>query len=147
VVTATDRFTVTGWQRVLDQVGEGPLVGKLAVDQVYAKYQHERLDLHHPRGGGPKYLEGPLFANHQDYWQQVADALLDAGPEAAMVRVVEGLNTAMSAHAPVDLNNLRKSGSPSVTSNGRLVYERKARQRRLTREELKALRRGRGRRR
>ena len=29
----------------------------------YARYQHENLNLNHPRGGGPKYLENPFNRN------------------------------------------------------------------------------------
>lgn len=146
MVTAPgNRFVSAGYQRVLDQVGEGHLVGHLRVDQVYAKYHHERLDLRHPRGGGPKYLEEPFFANHQDYLQTVADAILDGDPERAMAYAMESLNTAMSSRAPVLYNNLRRSGNPRVFSNGRLVYDRAAWQRRLTRDELRQLRQRRGR--
>lgn len=139
-MAARDRFVNAGYHRVLDQVGEGHLVGKLTVDQVYAKYHHERLDLHHPRGGGPKYLEAPLFANSSDYWQRIAASILDGDPEEAMKWVVEALNSAMSSRAPIQFNNLRRSGNPRVYSNGRLVYDRAAWQHRLTREELRLLR-------
>lgn len=140
-MAARDRFTQTGYKRVLDQVGEGHLVGKLVVDQVYAKYHHERMDLHHPRGGGPKYLYRPLVANYQDYWNRIARAILDGSPEHAMAEVVEALNSAMSSHAPIQFNNLRRSGNPQVFSNGRRVYDRPAWQHRLSREELNELRR------
>lgn len=136
-----DRFVQTGYKRVLDQVGEGRLVGKLRVDQVYAKYHHERLDLHHPRGGGPKYLEAPLFANFQDYLQRIAASILDGDPEDAMAQVMEALNSAMSSRAPIEFNNLRRSGNPRVFSNGSRVYDRAAWQPRLSREELRILRR------
>ena len=135
------RFTKAGWRELLEQVGSGRLSGVVRVDQVYAKYHHERLDLRHPRGGGPKYLERPLFENYQDYLARVARALLDGNPEREMVECMEALNTSMSARAPIEFNNLRRSGNPRVFSQGRKVYDRAAWQRRLSREELRMLRR------
>jgi hypothetical protein len=146
MVAMRDRFTKTGWRRVLDQTGEGLLTGYLKIDQVYAKYHHERLDLVHPRGGGPKYLEGPLFDSYQDYLARVGQAMLSGDPEREMAECMEALNTAMSSRAPIEFNNLRRSGAPRVVSTGRVVYRREAWQRRLTRQELNQLRRGRGRR-
>ncbi len=40
-------------------------VAYVSFDTVYAWRQHEELSWQHPRGGGPKYLEGPLI-EHQD---------------------------------------------------------------------------------
>lgn len=143
---ANDRFTDTGWRRVRDMVGEGKLRGRLLVDQVYAKYQHERLDLRHPRGGGPEYLRRPLMENHSKYLQRLADSVLDGTLEQTMADVVESLNGAMSSAAPVMYNNLRRSGHPQVYSQGTLIYNRPPWQRRLSRDELRILRRRRGRR-
>lgn len=142
-----DRFVDTGWRRVLDQVGQGNLEGQLRVDQVYAQYHHERMDLHHPRGGGPKYLESALYANYSDYLTRVARAFLGGDPENAMAKCMESLDRDMASRAPVEFNNLRKSGNPRVISQGAKVYDRPAKQHRLSREELRALRhRGRRRR-
>lgn len=124
-------------------VGRGHLVGRVVVDQVYAKYQHERLDLKHPRGGGPKYLEGPLFAHYREYLERLAKAVLEGELERTMMDCMEALNGSMSAAAPIDHNNLRRSGSPRVTSDGKLVAYRRPQQRRLSEQELRALRRGR----
>lgn len=144
---ARDRFTQTGWRRVREQVGVGWLTGKLVIDQVYAKYQHERLDLVHPRGGGAKYLENPLNANHGDYLRRVANSFLGGDPAQTMADCMESLNTAMAASAPVELSNLRKSGNPRVFDNGRQVYNRPPWQRRMSEQELRAARRGQRRRR
>lgn len=140
-MTSPGRFTRTGWRRVLDQVGEGHLTGTLTIDQVYAKYQHERTDLVHPRGGGPAYARRPLFANYQDYISRVAKALLDGDPERAMADCMESLNSATAKATPVQFTNLRRSGHPRVYSNGRRVYDRTPWQHRLSREELRVLRR------
>lgn len=136
-----DRFTLAGWRRVLLQVGEGSLVGKLVVDQVYAKYQHERTDLVHPRGGGPGFLRNPFFASYQDYLARVAKAFLDGDPEREMANCMEALNSRVSAASPVLYSNLRRSGNPRVYSRGRKVYDRQPWQRRLSAQELRQVRR------
>ena len=136
-----DRFTKAGWRRVLLQVGEGTLIGKVIVDQVYAKYQHERTDLTHPRGGGPGYLRDPFFASYQDYLARVARAFLDGDPEREMAQCMEALNTRMSAASPVLYSNLRRSGNPRVYSRGRKVYDRAPWQRRMSALELRQVRR------
>jgi hypothetical protein len=145
-MAAEYRFTKSGWRKLLVQVGEGNLTGKLIVDQVYAKYQHERPELVHPRGGMPFYLREPFQARHANYLRRVAKAFLDGDPERAMAECMEDLNGAMSAAAPIQFNNLRRSGNPQVHSRGRKVYDRKPAQRRLSSMELRQLRRGRGRR-
>jgi hypothetical protein len=33
---------------------------EISFNTVYAAYQHEHVELHHPRGGNAKYLEGPV---------------------------------------------------------------------------------------
>lgn len=140
-MAARDRFTGAGWRRVLLQVGEGSLTGKLVVDQVYAKYQHQRTDLVHPRGGGPGFLRDPFLASYQDYLARVARAFLDGDPEQEMAQCMEALNTRVSAATPILFNNLRRSGNPQVFSRGRKVYDRKPWQRRLSKTELRQQRR------
>jgi len=44
----------------------------------YARYQHERLDLHHPHGGQGKYLEQPVLTHGQQAVDTVADHLRQA---------------------------------------------------------------------
>lgn len=41
----------------------------------YSMVQHERLDFNHPRGGGPKYLEGPLNENARRYITNIANRI------------------------------------------------------------------------
>lgn len=138
-------FVREGVRELREKVGAGKLVGKLRVDQIYAKYQHERLDLKHPRGGGPKYLERPLYEHYSDYYKRLARAIPGGDVEHEMVRCMEALDSAMSSAAPIDHNNLRRSGNPRVYSNGRKVYDRAPHQRRMSDRELKLLRRrGRG---
>jgi hypothetical protein len=58
-----------------------------------------------------------------------------------MVAAMEDLaeDGGVATHAPVLWSNLRASGAPSVVSDGVTVYDRPARQHRLSEEELKAL--------
>lgn len=123
-------------------VGSGNLAGSVEVDQVYAQFQHEGLDLKHPNGGQAKYLEEPLYANADSYMERLADAVLEGGLDQAMIQNVENLSGEVEKKAPIDLGNLRESGHPVVTSNGVTVYDRPPIQRRLTEEELKALKSG-----
>jgi hypothetical protein len=130
------------FQAKMDQldaiVGHGEVEGKVIVDQVYAKYQHEGLDLKHPAGGGPKYLGGPLLIQHREYYGRIADRLLDAGPIGPMIANVEDLSLQVFENAPIEFGDLRASGHPSVKDGGAMVYDRAPNCHRLTREELRA---------
>jgi hypothetical protein len=121
------------------RVGHGRLEGSVEVNQVYAHFQHEGLDLKHPHGGQAKYLEEPLYANVNKYMENLAEAVLNGDLDQAMIDNVEDLSGEVEKKAPVDLGNLRESGHPVVTSAGVTVYDRAPVQRRLTEEELKAL--------
>lgn len=125
-------------------VGTEQVTGSVVVDQVYAQYQHEGLDLRHPRGGQAKYLEAPLVEHSGEYWQEIADRVLDEGPVEPMKTVVEDLAGEVEVLAPVDFNNLRRSANPRVFRGETSVYDRPPAQRRLTQQELDDLRRGRG---
>lgn len=124
-------------------VGDGQVTGSVVVDQIYAQYQHEGLDLRHPRGGQAKYLEAPLVEHADQYWQKIADRVLEEGPVEPMKAVVEDLAGEVEVRAPVDFNNLRRSANPRVLRGEAVVYDRPAAQRRLTQQELDDLRRGR----
>lgn len=138
------KFVGEGAQKLRKLVGKGHLVGKLAVDQVYARYQHERLDLKHPRGGYPKYLWLVLITGKGDYLNTLASSVLTDGPANGMKRVVEDQDRKLHRFAPVEFNNLRNSGNPQVFDNGAKVYDRPARQPRMSEEQLRAQRRRRG---
>lgn len=122
-----------------ERVGHGTLRGTVKVDQVYAHVQHEDLTYQHPRGGGPKYLEGPLHEQHRDYLERVARATLgEEGPDPAMADAMESLSGEVSRKAPVEFGDLRESGHPSVTSDGEVVYDRPPETPRLTDEQLRS---------
>lgn len=124
-----------------EMVGSGDLTGMVEVDQRYAAIQHNSLDFRHPRGGQALYLSQPLMTHRDRYLQHYADRVLSDGGEGAMAENMEDLaeEGGVATHAPVLYSNLRASGHPSVTSDGKTVYDRPPRQRRLTDEELKAI--------
>lgn len=119
-------------------VGDGTLRGAVEVDQVYAQYQHEGLDLRHPRGGQAKYLEQPLYAHHRDYVQALADNVLRGSLVAAMEDNMEDLAGEVYDLAPREFHDLRASGHPTVSSGGTIVYDRPPMVARLTVAQLKA---------
>jgi hypothetical protein len=133
-----------------DLVGRGPLVGTVNVDQVYAAVQHEGywvsgpLAGHHIHRGRLKYLEGPLLGHASQYMGEIADRLLSEGPDDAMIDNVKNLVTQVLVNAPVELDNLRRSASGRVTSDGDTIFDQPAEVPRLSREELRAERAGRG---
>lgn len=120
------------------QVGDGHLTGHVVVDQVYAKYQHEGLDLKHPRGGHALYLTEPLFTNRNDYFEDLARTALDDGGKSGMISAMEHLAGEVADQAPVLWGDLRRSGHPFVDDNGVRMYDRAPLARRLTEEELRA---------
>lgn len=114
------------------------LTGTCEVDQIYAHRQHERLDLHHPRGGQAKFLEAPLFAHFRDYLDDYARTVLHDGGQPAMKRSMEHLSDQVEVTAPREWGDLMKSGRPQVTLGGRTVYDRAPKAARLTAAELAA---------
>lgn len=125
-------------RRLLDDThsGTGLLRGSVTVDQVYAHYQHERMDLHHPRGGGPKYLERPLFDHFGVWYENIARSYLDDGGERAMRYAMEDLSDLAEQAAPWEFGDLIHSGHPQVTRGLRDVYDRPPKRHRLTEAEL-----------
>jgi hypothetical protein len=119
------------------QVGNGTIVASVVVDQVYAHYQHEHLDFHHPRGGTAKYLEGPLYEHYRDYLEWYARDVLTDGGVKAMERAAEHLSDQVELTAPREWGDLGKSGHPTVTRDGRTVYDRAPKVNRLTEDELR----------
>lgn len=120
-------------------MGTGSLVGKVTVDQVYAKYQHERLDLRHPGGGQAKYLSTPLKRGAARFFQRVADTVTTGAgttPAGAMSRNAEDLSSDLYAYAPFEFGDLKASGHPQVFDQGRRVYDRRPLRERLSKDEL-----------
>lgn len=125
-------------------VGIGDLVVKVEMDQVYAKYQHERTDLRHPRGGEAGYLRNALHMNQGEYLQHLANRLLTADGSdlvSGAVDVARQLSRQGEQRAPVEFVNLRRSGHPTVTDNGAVVFDEPPAVPRLSEEQLRAQRR------
>jgi hypothetical protein len=123
---------------LIQQVGSGHLVGKVEVDQIYAHYQHEDLTLKHPRGGGARYLQLPLFENKDQYLDWLAKfALEEHGVVRGMEYAMEHLSAQVEQRAPILFANLRHSGHPSVQDNEVVVYDRPPIARRLTEQEIR----------
>jgi hypothetical protein len=114
------------------------ITATVVVDQRYSQRQHEDLSYRHPRGGSAKFLEKPLFDHYRDYLGDYAKTVLRDGGQKAMQRSAEHLSDQVELTAPVDFNDLRRSGHPSVALGERTVYDRQPKQRRLTDEELRA---------
>lgn len=131
-----------------EMVGDGDLVGKLEVDQVYAAAQHEggwatgpnagvRIR-NHPRGGGDHFLSQPLVKNAPEMMQHLARNTLEPnGLRQAMADNMEDLSEEVEDRAPREFDDLRHSGHPTVTDNGRKAYDRPPKRPRLSRSALK----------
>lgn len=121
-------------------VGKGRISGSVEVDQVYAHYQHERMDLRHPRGGGPGYLRNPLFQRAREFIQRVGSRFDDGrvGMDEAMGWAMEQLCVEVMVNAPVEFSDLKFSGHPKVIDDGQTMYDRAPIIARLSDEQIKA---------
>lgn len=120
-------------------VGEGPLTAAVEVDQVYAHYQHQGLEFKHPRGGQALYLQEPWLRNTDHAMQTLADGVLkpDGLHEAARQIALDGV-TMVREHAPVEFDNLRRSGHATVTDNGAVIFDQPPEVPRLPEDALDA---------
>ena len=140
VVAKTGTFIRYGIPELQRRVGEGTLRGLVVLDQVYAKYQHERMDLRHPRGGQAKFMELTIAIRSSVWMGWLAEATLDGDLVRVMADCMEDLDDMMKVLIPTELGVLKNSGNPRVLDEFRMVYNRPARWRRLTDSELNALR-------
>lgn len=116
------------------------LTGHVEVNQVYAHYQHEHPEFHHPDGGGAFYLKEPLYVKVGDYLARLGrGAVTKRGGELrkAMIDNMEALSREVYDRAPWEFGDLRASGHPSVEENGHIVYDRPPNVHRLSEEELR----------
>lgn len=128
-----------------DIVGTGKLALKVVVDQAYAKFQHESPDLHHPHGGGYKYLTKALVQEHRGIYRGLArDAYRRRGLVSAMTVGAEKVAKGVYKNTPRLFSDLRNSAAPSVKDRGRFVYQRPPVVKRLSQSQLKAKDRARG---
>lgn len=132
------------WRQRLEvlerNVGRGALIGGYTVDQRYAAYQHVHEGLNHPRGGGPRYVSIPLEARHREWYRGIASGLLDGSAPARMAEAMDDLDGQVRVLAPVDENDLRRSGAYTVTDDGAAVIQRAAEVPRMSDAELRAKR-------
>lgn len=113
--------------------------GRVEVDQVYAHYQHEHPEFHHPDGGGAFYLRDPLLGKGRRYLEQIAHNAIGPhglGIRQAMIDAMEDLSLEVYMRAPWEFGDLRASGHPVVEEDGLPVYDRKPNCARLDPEEL-----------
>lgn len=100
---------------------------------------HEGLDLNHERGGQAKFLEAPTVGGASEHMATLAKTVLEpGGPADGMREVVDGLSGKVGELAPVEFDDLRRSGHPSVEDDGVVVYDKPPEVPRLSEEELKA---------
>lgn len=122
----------------------GTLQGKVVVDQIYAQNQHENLSFKHP-GGGPKFLTKALFQQMNKTMQSLANNFPSGNQNQAMAQGMERVSKGVYNNAPREFQDLRNSGAPSVKERGKYTYRRDPVVRRLTKAQLKAKDRARGR--
>ena len=111
--------------------------GHLAVDQVYAHYQHAHLEFNHPDGGEAMYLSTPLFTRYRDFYDHLAKQVFHGELVEGMTEVTEELSHEVYVRAPWEFGDLRASGHPFVEADGETVYDRQPNRGRLSAEELK----------
>ena len=119
-------------------LADGRLSGSVTVDQLYAHFQHEHPEFHHPRGGKAFYLQAPLFERYRHYLDDVARTMLDDGGREAMGRAMEDLSAQVEVHAPREWGDLHRSGHPQVHLGQRTVYDRAPHAVRVPAEVLRA---------
>lgn len=127
---------VEGITALIKKTGER-YTGRVEVDQVYAHYQHEHPEFHHPDGGQAFYLSQPLAMKRQHYYGKIGAAAVHGGLDKAMIEIVEDLSLEVYNRAPWEFGDLRASGHPIVEKDGQVIYDRAPMCRRLDAEELK----------
>lgn len=130
--------TFTGRVDTLIRETEGRWAAHIEVNQVYAHYQEVHPEFHHPDGGQAFYVRDTVYLG--DWMRQLADGLIDSygvGLNPGLRAVAEGMARGVYLRAPWEFNDLRKSGKPSVTRSGAVVWERPPDIGRLSEEQLK----------
>lgn len=123
-----------------EAVGDGDLVMTCVVDQRYAEVQERHREFHHPRGGKAGYLGDHVLASQGAYCQKLADHAVTeegSGLHGAAEDVAKDMAAGVKRFAPVEFNDLRKSGHPSVTDSGHVVFDQPPEVPRLSDEQLR----------
>lgn len=113
------------------------IMGSVTVDQIYAHYQHEHLEFHHPRGGRAKFLQIPLLRHFRAYIDSYARDVLRNGGQDSMKHSMEHLSDQVELEAPREWGDLMRSGHPEVHQMGHYNYDRPPKVHRLTEAELR----------
>lgn len=124
-------------RELADLIGSGKMVARVEVDQVYAKYQHERLDLKHPSGGKAMFLRDPLYSTAPDSLHHLASRLLLEGPLPGMQHAAEAVANGVREQAPIEFGDLKNSSHVTVEDSGVIVHDRPPVAGRLTPGELR----------
>lgn len=95
------------------------------------------MDLNHPHGGQAKFLETALHTGA--YFQEIADTVLEGGAVDGMINAVEKLDNDSAQLTPKEATVLARSGHPTVTDDGAVVYDRAPEVPRLSEDELRAI--------
>ena len=121
-----------------DMVGHGDLVGEFAVEKVYAAVQHEGQwadymgrfgpkEIRRHTNGRPvpsKFVEAPLKANYLDYYQNLADGVLDGTLVERMKENAEDQDDQLQVYAPEDSGDLKRAGSCKVFDGGEIAHSK-----------------------
>lgn len=97
------------------------------------------MDLRHPNGGQAKFLETALHTHANTYLETIAAQILEGGAVEAMTDAVEQLDDDSASLTPKEATVLARSGHPTVTDNGAVVYDRAPEVPRLSEAELRAI--------
>lgn len=129
-----------GVRELIENIGGGGKIeAKVVVDQIYAKYQHESLDLRHPQGGKAKFLEDPNTRIAPRSLERIAATLFqDGGVRRGMIDHATDVVAGVAEEAPVELADLRASGHAIVKDGGAIVYDRPPVRARLSKSALRA---------
>lgn len=122
---------------LIDQVGGGNLEVKVVVDQVYAAFQHEKMDLRHPEGGGPKYLERALYGTVTRNMNSMRAAVLRGDLRDVAVSAGRLIAKKSGENAPFEFGDLKASGAVTVKDGGRIYATIPAGVKRLSKQELR----------
>jgi hypothetical protein len=117
------------------EVGWGKITAKCVVNQPYAQNQHQTDHFRHTNGRS-HYLGGPLLEHAFELIEGLARAAitpLGTDIHGEMVDIAETMSRYVWENAPKDTGRLSMSGHPSVSDNGRLIYDRPAIAPRMTR--------------
>jgi hypothetical protein len=126
-------------EKLQERIGSGKVQAGVRVDQIYAQYQHERMDLKHYGIGGPKFLSTALMQNHVKWLEQIGRHLYSPlGVNHWMERIAINMASESKRRTPMFLSDLRKSHEARVKEHGRFIYRDGTVRPRLHKSELRA---------